>query len=59
MLSPVFGRVLGVESNLVEFVFTTFFSSLTEVVFEFSDLLGIVAVPLLISNVGNSATVGA
>ena len=57
MLSPVFGRVLEIEFNL--FVFNTLFSSLTEVVFEFSDLLGIVAVPLLISNVGNSATEGA
>ena len=57
MLSPVFGRVLEIEFNL--FVFNTLLSSLTEVVFEFSDLLGIVAVPLLIFQVGNSATEGA
>ena len=56
MLSPVFGRVLETEFNL--FVFTTFFSSLTEVVCEFSDLLEIVAVPLLIFNVCNSAIEG-
>ena len=57
MFSPVFGRVLEIEFNL--FVFTTFFSSLTEVVCEFSDSLGVVAVSLLIFNVGNSATEGA
>ena len=44
----MFGRVLGVEFNLVEFVFTTFFSSLTDEFSEFSDFLGVETVPLLI-----------